>query len=68
MTLLSFWGVYRKKDRPYNPVIASGRGAKRRRAPKQATEITKKLAISVEGSRQLKPSGFRNSVRNENRK
>lgn len=47
MTLLSFWGVYRKKDRPYNPVIASGRGAKRRRAPKQATEITKKLAISV---------------------
>jgi hypothetical protein len=46
MTLLSFWGLYRKMGRPYNPVIASGRGAKRRRAPKQTTEITKKLAIS----------------------
>jgi glutaminase len=32
------FGLYRKRGRPYNPVIASGRGAKRRRAVKQATE------------------------------
>ncbi|WP_143078226.1 hypothetical protein [Devosia psychrophila] len=44
MTLLSFLGVYRKTDRPYNPVIASGRGAKRLRAPKQVTEIEKKFS------------------------
>jgi hypothetical protein len=54
--------------RPYNPLIAEERGAKRRRARKQTTEITKKLAISAEGSRELKPSDFRSSVRNENRK
>ena len=47
MTFLSFWGVYRKMGRPYNPLIAEERGAKRRRARKQATEITKKLAISA---------------------
>jgi hypothetical protein len=43
MTLLSFWGVYRKKDRPYNPLIAEERGAKRRRTKQQATEKQKKF-------------------------
>jgi hypothetical protein len=43
MTFLSFWGVYRKMGRPYNPLIAEERGAKRRRARKQATEKQKKF-------------------------
>ncbi|MGK2227474.1 MAG: hypothetical protein ACI9GK_001291 [Devosia sp.] len=46
MTVLSFWGVYSQKGPPYNPPIAEERGAKRRRARKQASEITKKLAIT----------------------
>jgi hypothetical protein len=59
MTFLSLEGVYSKMGRPYNPLIAEERGAKRRRARKQATEITKKLEVSAEGSRELKSSGFR---------
>ena len=39
-------GLFRSKSLPYNPLIAEERGAKRRRARKQATEITKKLAVS----------------------
>jgi hypothetical protein len=43
MTFLSFWGVYSKMGRPYNPLIAEERGAKRRRALKQTSEKQKKF-------------------------
>jgi len=39
--------VDRFASRAYNPAIASGRGAKRRRAVRQTTEIAKKLEIWV---------------------
>jgi hypothetical protein len=58
MTVLSFWGVYSQKGRPYNPLIAEERGAKRRQAKQQTTEIKKKFSVS----------GFRVSVQNEKRK
>jgi hypothetical protein len=53
MTLLSFLGVYRKTDRPYNPVIASGRGAKRLRTLRQATENAEKSTKTVTKKRVL---------------
>ena len=39
--------VYRQNALPYNPVIASGRGAKRLRTLRQGTEIAKVLAVEV---------------------
>jgi len=33
------WGLPKRKADPYNPLIAEERGAKRRRATKQASEI-----------------------------
>nr|WP_314257214.1 hypothetical protein [uncultured Devosia sp.] len=47
MTLLSLLGVYRKTGRPYNPVIASGGGAKRRQELEQVTENEEKSFEAV---------------------
>jgi hypothetical protein len=39
------WGLPKCKTDPYNPPIAEERGAKRRRAPRQASEIKSNLGF-----------------------
>ena len=40
------WGLYSRTGRPYNPLIAEERGAKRRRARRQDAETEKKFSRS----------------------